>query len=157
MKKIYLTGAILLTLAFIGLGIYFIIQTMENNKQSEKDNQNNEEQKTQEQIKTFAIEVLKEGSGEAAKAGDAVSVHYVGTLQNGVKFDSSRDREAPFLFTLGEGRVIQGWDMGVEGMKIGEKRKLIIPSNLAYGPNDYGPIPGGSTLIFEIELLSINQ
>lgn len=101
------------------------------------------------------IEDLEVGTGEEAKAGDTVEVHYVGTFTDGSTFDSSRDRGQTFSFTLGAGQVIQGWDEGVAGMKVGGLRKLTIPSDLAYGDNDYGPIPGGSTLIFEVELVSI--
>ena len=102
------------------------------------------------------IEILKEGTGAIAKKGDTVSVHYVGVLENGTKFDSSVDRGTPFEFSLGAGQVIPGWDIGVEGMKIGETRKLIIPSELAYGPNGAGnAIPPNATLIFEVQLLGV--
>ncbi len=102
------------------------------------------------------IEILKEGAGAVAKNGDKVSVHYVGVLENGTKFDSSVDRGVPFEFTLGAGQVIPGWDIGVEGMKVGEKRKLTIPSLLAYGERGAGGvIPPNATLIFEVELLGI--
>ncbi len=102
------------------------------------------------------IEILKEGAGAVAKNGDKVSVHYVGVLENGTKFDSSVDRGVPFEFTLGTGQVIPGWDIGVEGMKVGEKRKLTIPSLLAYGERGAGGvIPPNATLIFEVELLGI--
>ncbi len=102
------------------------------------------------------IEILKEGAGAVAKNGDIVSVHYVGTLENGTKFDSSVDRGVPFEFTLGAGQVIPGWEIGVEGMKVGEKRKLTIPSLLAYGERGAGNvIPPNATLIFEVELLGI--
>ena len=102
------------------------------------------------------IEVLKVGTGVVAKNGDTVTVHYVGTLENGVKFDSSIDRGIPFEFHLGAGQVIPGWEIGVEGMKVGEKRKLIIPSKLAYGERGAGnTIPPNATLIFEVELLGI--
>ncbi len=101
-------------------------------------------------------EVLQEGSGPEAKAGDTVEVHYTGTLEDGSKFDSSVDRGTPFSFPLGAGMVIKGWDQGVAGMKVGEKVKLTIPSELGYGAGGYPPvIPANATLIFEVELLSI--
>ena len=97
------------------------------------------------------------GKGDVAKAGDRVSVHYVGTLMDGTKFDSSRDRNQPFQFALGQGQVIKGWDQGVAGMKVGEKRKLTIPPAMAYGAMGRPPkIPPNSTLVFEVELLAIN-
>lgn len=96
------------------------------------------------------------GTGEEAKAGDEVKVNYVGTLEDGTKFDSSYDRNQPFEFTLGAGQVIEGWDKGVVGMKVGGKRKLTIPSDMAYGDSGIGGvIPGGATLIFEVELLHV--
>lgn len=102
------------------------------------------------------IEDLEEGSGGGAKKGDVVIVHYTGAFESGEEFDSSRRAgRDPFQFILGAGQVIAGWDEGVVGMKIGGKRRLIVPPDLAYGPDDYGPIPGGSTLVFEVELLSI--
>jgi FKBP-type peptidyl-prolyl cis-trans isomerase len=102
------------------------------------------------------IETLRAGTGAEAKRGDNVTVHYVGTLTNGSKFDSSRDRGKGFGFTIGEGRVIQGWEQGVAGMKVGELRKLTIPPALAYGERGFPPvIPPGSTLVFEIELLAV--
>ncbi|MBU4274403.1 FKBP-type peptidyl-prolyl cis-trans isomerase [Patescibacteria group bacterium] len=109
-------------------------------------------------IQGMKVEILKEGSGVEAKVGDTVSVHYVGTLENGTKFDSSISRGQPFSFTLGQNRVIQGWEKGVLEMKVGEKRKLTIPPELAYGNQGAGDvIPPNATLIFEVELLGINQ
>lgn len=107
--------------------------------------------------KGLKIETLKEGAGEPAKNGDTVSVHYTGTLENGTKFDSSLDRGEPFSFQLGAGYVIKGWDLGVLGMKPGEKRKLTIAPELGYGNNAVGSIPPSSTLIFEVELLKIGE
>jgi FKBP-type peptidyl-prolyl cis-trans isomerase FkpA len=101
-------------------------------------------------------EDLVVGAGDEAKTGKTVSVHYTGTLTDGSKFDSSLDRGRPFEFKLGAGSVIKGWDQGVVGMKIGGKRKLTIPADLAYGARGFPPvIPPNSTLVFEIELLAV--
>ena len=98
-------------------------------------------------------------SGETAKSGDTVAMNYTGRLQDGTVFDSNVDPKfqhvEQFVFTLGAGQGIAGWDEGIVGMKVGEKKTLVIPPNKAYGPNDYGPIPGNSTLTFEVELLAI--
>ncbi len=99
---------------------------------------------------------LKEGTGPEAKTGDTVDVQYTGWLKNGTKFDSSYDHGGqPFSFTLGAGRVIKGWDLGVVGMKVGGKRKLIIPPELGYGGRNMGKIPPNSELTFEVELVKI--
>lgn len=98
---------------------------------------------------------LKVGTGAVAKAGHDVTVHYIGTLTNGTKFDSSYDHGQPFTFPLGGHRVIAGWDEGVAGMRVGGKRKLIIPAKLGYGDQDMGTIPPNSTLIFQVELLKV--
>lgn len=96
------------------------------------------------------------GSGAVACSGQTVSVHYTGWLENGTKFDSSKDRNEPFEFKLGAGRVIRGWDEGVAGMKVGGARRLTIPPQLAYGDSGAGGvIPPRATLIFEVELLEI--
>jgi FKBP-type peptidyl-prolyl cis-trans isomerase len=102
------------------------------------------------------IEDVREGSGAEAKTGQTVDVHYVGTLTDGKKFDSSRDRGQPFAFKLGAGQVIRGWDQGVPGMKVGGLRRLTIASDLAYGARGYPPvIPPNSTLVFEVELVAV--
>ncbi|MBX3304624.1 MAG: FKBP-type peptidyl-prolyl cis-trans isomerase [Nitrospira sp.] len=96
------------------------------------------------------------GTGEMAVAGKTANVHYTGWLENGKKFDSSVDRGQPFSFPLGAGRVIKGWDEGVQGMKVGGKRKLTIPSDLGYGSRGAGGvIPPNATLIFDVELLGV--
>jgi FKBP-type peptidyl-prolyl cis-trans isomerase len=105
---------------------------------------------------TLQVDELKQGTGTEAVAGKRVTVHYVGTLTDGTKFDSSRDRGKGFGFTLGAGEVIRGWDQGVAGMKVGGLRRLTIPPELAYGDRGFPPvIPARATLVFEVELLSV--
>ncbi len=108
-------------------------------------------------MEEMKVEVLTAGDGAVAAAGQNVSVHYTGWLTDGTKFDSSVDRGRPFEFPLGAGRVIRGWDEGVAGMKIGEKRRLTIPSHMGYGERGAGGvIPPNATLVFEVELLGLN-
>ncbi len=104
---------------------------------------------------SLVIEDVVAGTGATAATGDVVTVHYVGRFTDGTQFDSSYDRNLPYTFTLGAGQVIAGWDQGIVGMKVGGKRRLTIPPSLGYGSQDYGRIPGNSTLVFDVELLAI--
>ncbi|MFA6227052.1 MAG: FKBP-type peptidyl-prolyl cis-trans isomerase [Candidatus Paceibacterota bacterium] len=148
-KKTYIaiTIAIVLVLLFVGgtglINNLISTQNVIDQKQTEK------------KTPTVDLSDTVVGIGAVATAGKEVTVHYTGVFTSGQKFDSSRDRGVPFTFKLGSGMVIKGWDIGIEGMKVGGKRILIIPPEFGYGANDYGPIPGNSTLIFEVELLSV--
>lgn len=149
MNKIFLAVIIIIVLAGVWYIFFYKPEIAGNSNQNM--NPNNFD------IQGMKVETLNEGTGAAAKAGDTVSVNYVGTLTDGTKFDSSYDRNQPFSFTLGQNRVIQGWELGVAGMKIGEKRRLTIPPELGYGANGAGSvIPPNATLIFEVELIEIN-
>jgi FKBP-type peptidyl-prolyl cis-trans isomerase FkpA len=109
-------------------------------------------------IKTIAgvsIQDLKVGGGATATSGKVVSAHYTGRFPDGSKFDSSYDAGAPIEFLLGAGKVIKGWDVGIEGMRVGGKRKLTIPPDMAYGARGGGPIPPNATLVFEVELMAV--
>lgn len=103
----------------------------------------------------LTYETLKEGAGPELKPGQMAEIHYTGTLNDGTVFDSSRTKGTPFKTAIGVGQVIAGWDQGVAGMKVGERRKLVIPPNLGYGSRPQGPIPANSTLTFDVELLGI--
>lgn len=143
-------------LIVLTLGFYYLSQKPEKTLPEEESVtvQPGEEDK----IQDLQIEILEEGIGQETKDGDKVTVHYTGWLEDGTKFDSSLDRDIPFIFTLGVGQVIKGWDQGVLGMKIGEKRKLTIPPQLGYGSTGAGElIPPNAVLIFEVELLGINE
>ncbi len=110
----------------------------------------------QEDVTELKIEDQVIGTGDEAVSGKTISVHYTGTLTDGTKFDSSKDRGTPFEFVLGAGKVIQGWDKGFAGMRVGGVRKLIIPSDMGYGSQGAGGvIPPNATLIFEVELLEV--
>ncbi len=146
-KNIWLS----LVLVVLLLGVWYLWPVA---PEQQKNTQNN---MLQEGLPT-ALQVvdLKVGVGAEAVPGKAVAVHYVGTLEDGTKFDSSRDRGQPFVFGLGARQVIAGWDEGVKGMKVGGLRKLIIPSDMAYGDAGIpGVIPPKATLIFEVELLEV--
>lgn len=106
-------------------------------------------------LQDLIIDDVRIGTGEAVAIGDTVTVHYIGTLQNGQEFDNSNKRGEPFVFTVGDGKVIKGWEEGIVGMKVGGSRILVIPSEMGYGKNGYGQIPGGANLVFVLELLNI--
>ena len=106
-------------------------------------------------LEKMVIDDIVIGTGEPVDTGATVVVHYAGRLQDGTEFDSSFNRNEPFTFTLGAGQVIQGWDEGIVGMKVGGERILVIPPDKAYGEQGIGPIPGGATLIFSVKLLEI--
>jgi len=137
---------ILIVIAAVAIGVGVIFAAVQNSK---PETTNNMDSSTE-----LKIEDVKVGTGAAVKAGDTITVHYTGTFADGTKFDSSLNRGEPFSFQV-PGQVIAGWNQGVLGMQVGGVRKLIIPPQLGYGPNDYGPIPGNSTLYFTIELLGI--
>ncbi len=154
-----------ITLVVIGLIVFFIFKldkskdnntksTSTQNKQEQTMNTNDTNTNADSGLK---IEDIKVGTGEQAKAGDTLNVKYTGTLTDGTVFDSTDNHGGePFSFTVGQGQVIQGWDEGLIGMKVGGTRKLTIPADLGYGSQAVGSIPANSTLIFTIELVSIN-
>jgi peptidylprolyl isomerase/FKBP-type peptidyl-prolyl cis-trans isomerase FkpA len=153
-QKTVLIGAIIILIIIIG-AVYFFAQPNTNSKP--KVQTQNQKILTSFDIQGMQVDILKEGTGDGAKVGDNIVVNYVGTLTDGTKFDSSIDRNKPFPYTLGQNQVIKGWELGLLGMKVGEKRRLTIPSELAYGPSGRPPvIPPNATLIFEIDMLSIN-
>lgn len=156
---------IVIVLVFVLLGNSLLGNLFNNNNNNktqetmQKEDTINQEQESQNIISQQGESQLQskdivEGTGALATTGKEITVNYTGTFSDGKVFDSSIGR-APFTFTLGANMVIKGWDIGVEGMKVGGKRILIIPPQLGYGEKDYGPIPGNSTLTFEIELLEV--
>jgi len=145
--------------AFLGGGRMLNKTSSESDANSQdKDKKDKKEEKVITTKSGLKYVELKEGTGDEAKAGQIVEVHYTGWLKDGTKFDSSKDRNEPFKFPLGAGRVIKGWDEGVAGMKVGGKRKLIIPPELGYGKRGAGnTIPPDAELTFEVELLGIKK
>ena len=106
-------------------------------------------------LSKLVVDDVRVGSGDPVTEGDIVTVHYIGTTQDGVRFDSSYERGEPFVFTVGEKKVIEGWEKGLIGMKVGGQRILVIPSEMAYGNRQIGPIKPNATLVFSVELLKI--
>lgn len=135
---------------------YFLLNLGSDNQTASISDNIKIEENEEETMPQLKIEIMEQGQGQEVKKGDIISVHYTGYLENGTKFDSSLDRGEPFEFEIGLGHVIQGWEQGLIGMKVGEKRKLIIPPELGYGSSGAGGvIPPNATLIFEVELLEI--
>lgn len=167
--------SIIIVLAVVGVGFYFLSKVFQGEEidkvdfeaspldfsvspqqEEEEPAVPNTEKITFDQLQA---EILQQGTGQTAKNGDQLIVDYAGFLEDGTKFDSSLDRGQPFGFTLGAGQVIQGWDLGVVGMKVGEIRRLYIPSEFGYGTTGTpgGPIPPNANLVFEVQLLEISQ
>ena len=150
---------IIIAVALIGGGVYYNWKIDDQSQRKAIEEGEAAQQKQNEIMANFKIEDVVVGTGAEAKNGDTVSVNYEGTFTDGKKFDSSLDSSfghvQPFSFTLGNGEVVKGWDMGVLGMKVGGKRKLSIPPEFGYGTNDRGPIPGNSTLLFTVELVGV--
>jgi FKBP-type peptidyl-prolyl cis-trans isomerase len=161
-KGVVIAVSVLIVFIFIGWtgGIFDPIFRGTNNNQQVSQNIDQNASNTINQINNvdnskLGIKDEVVGTGAEAVSGKNITVNYVGIFTDGTKFDSSIDRGTPFTFTLGARQVIQGWDLGVQGMKVGGKRILVVPPELGYGANAYGPIPANSTLVFEIELLKV--
>lgn len=153
MKIFKIVAFAVIAVLLIGGGVYYNNRSDQKEKEAAMVAQQKIKEERQKIMDSLKIEDVVVGTGAEAKNGDTVTVNYVGTLDDGTKFDSSYDRHQPFEFTLGAGQVIQGWDLGVLGMKVGGKRNLTIPPELAYGSQGQGPIPPNATLHFTVELL----
>lgn len=152
---------VIVAIALIGGGVYYNRKIDERSQQRAANEGEVAKQKQNEIMANFKVEDVVTGTGAEAKNGDTVSVNYEGTFVDGKKFDSNIDPSfghvQPFSFTLGNGEVVKGWDLGVLGMKVGGKRKLSIPPELGYGASDRGPIPANSTLLFTVELVGVGN
>lgn len=148
--KIFFLGV--LAIALLGVAGFLLSP----NKTPKEEDEQPAQQKETIALQELQIEEIVMGEGEEAVPGKLITVHYTGTLLNGSKFDSSLDRGEPFQFTLGAGQVIQGWEQGFEGMRVGGTRKLIIPAKLAYGASSGHPLQQ-ETLIFQVELLDVAE
>lgn len=162
MKKLNRNEWIAVAVAVFVILLFFIMGRSLLSLFGNNPDQANQDQQTMQQAQQTAsasgmtITDVIVGTGREAKTGDTISVHYAGKLADGTPFDNSYDRGAPFTFTLGAGQVIQGWEMGFAGMKVGGKRQIIIPSNLGYGASGVpGVIPPNATLVFDVELLNV--
>lgn len=157
MQKIILVFIVIIILLSAVLGLYFLFANPASKSNLPSDGSATNSQNNNPMAKGLKVEIYKEGTGLAAKTGDVVTVNYVGMLANGTKFDSTIDRNSPFTFPIGQERVIKGFDMGVLGMKVGERRKITIPAELGYGSTKLALIPANSTLVYDIEMLKISR
>jgi FKBP-type peptidyl-prolyl cis-trans isomerase FkpA len=153
MKNELLWAVIILIIFFAGA--WYATNRVSPYTEPEKTTNMEPVQNTTQQATGLKITDTLIGTGAEAVSGKKITVHYTGTLLDGTKFDSSVDRGDPFVFTLGAGQVIQGWDQGFAGMKVGGKRELVIPPEMGYGARDMGKIPANSTLKFQVELLKV--
>lgn len=151
----------LVAVLFAIIGVVYVTLPLTRGKTDPRAYLSNTSMKTMDTATTstkLEISTTQQGEGVGAEKGDSVSVHYTGKLLDGTVFDSSIPRGKPFVFRLGAGQVIKGWDEGIVGMKVGEKRTLAIPADLAYGERGAGGvIPPNASLVFEVELLQISQ
>jgi FKBP-type peptidyl-prolyl cis-trans isomerase len=157
MKAFKIVLFLVVAVGLIAGGMYYNKKSDQKAQEELEKSREQAQTSIQNQMDNLITKDVTVGSGEEAKAGDKVTVNYVGTLENGTEFDNSYKRGTPFQFTVGAGEVIKGWDLGVAGMKVGGKRTLSIPPELGYGANQVGPIPANSTLNFTVELLSISK
>ena len=158
MKKplILSVAFVVVAAAVIWGGAWYAEKNMQSSSNQSQQSGSEDQAAMQQALQNLKVEDVIVGTGTVAQLGDTVTVNYTGTFDDGSKFDSSYDHGQPFSFILGAGKVIPGWDVGVQGMKVGGKRNLTIPPELAYGPSGRGPIPPNATLHFTIELVSVS-
>lgn len=154
MRDSIVIGVLVVAVLLVGVFIFRDMSTKSSSPISEEASTSSSESPATSSAKV-EIEDIVVGTGTEAKSGDTVVVHYKGTLEDGTQFDSSYDRGEPYTTPIGTGAVIEGWDQGIPGMKVGGKRKLTIPPELGYGEQGSGAIPPNATLIFEVELLEV--
>lgn len=161
-KKMNLVVSVIIILILVSVLVYITVNKKDSSEEQNVQVGQNTNMENTQQVDGVKITVLKEGTGDAAKAGDTVAMNYTGTLEDGTAFDSNIDPKfnhvEPFVFALGTGQVIKGWDIGVNGMKAGEQRKLEINPEYGYGPDGYPPvIPKNAKLTFIVELVAIKK
>lgn len=152
MKKIILILLVAVVLIAVILGVYFLMIMPGQKNNPNNGGTGNTPTST---VTGVQVEIKKEGTGNGAEKGDTVTVHYVGMLANGTKFDSSIDRNAPFVFTIGQNKTVKGFEMGIMGMKAGERRRITVSPEFGYGATKLPLIPVNSTLIYDVEMIKI--